>query len=46
MAPDPTEDYYLALEVEENAMLAQITKSYRRLARKLHPDHNKDAGAT
>ena len=47
MAPTPiTEDFYKVLEVEQNATLELITQSYRRLARKLHPDRNSEHDAT
>jgi hypothetical protein len=47
MAPSPvTEDYYMILEVQHDATPDQITKSYRRLALKLHPDRNAEAGST
>lgn len=47
MVPLPiTEDYYLILEVMENATPEVITKSYRRLALKLHPDRNSATNAT
>ncbi|MBD5164932.1 DnaJ C-terminal domain-containing protein [Helicobacter sp.] len=36
---------YETLEVSQNASADEIKKSYRRLARKYHPDINKDAGA-
>ena len=36
---------YSTLEVSENASMDEIKKSYRRLARKYHPDINKEAGA-
>lgn len=39
-APPPTFDYYAELEVERTASLAQITSSYRNLARCHHPDRN------
>lgn len=38
--PSITEDYYFVLEVSQTATLDQITKSYRRLALKVHPDRN------
>ena len=33
-----TEDYYKTLEVDQTASLELLTRSYRRLALKLHPD--------
>ena len=33
-------DYYKVLGVDENATASQITKAYRKLAKKLHPDVN------
>lgn len=36
---------YETLEISENASADEIKKSYRRLARKYHPDINKDSGA-
>jgi DnaJ-class molecular chaperone len=37
-----TTDYYKILEVSKNASHDEIQKSYRRLARKYHPDMNQD----
>ena len=36
-------DYYAILEVSFTATTAEIKRSYRRLARKHHPDLNQDA---
>ena len=33
-------DYYRVLGVDEKASAGEVTKSYRKLARKLHPDAN------
>ena len=38
-------DYYKVLGVESDADEAAIKSAYRKLARKYHPDVNKDAGA-
>jgi curved DNA-binding protein len=38
-------DYYETLGVERDASNEDIRKAYRQLARKYHPDVNKDAGA-
>lgn len=39
------QDYYEALEVPRDASEEEIRRSYRRLARKYHPDINKEPGA-
>jgi curved DNA-binding protein len=39
------QDYYEALEVPRDASADDIRRAYRRLARKYHPDVNKDPGA-
>ncbi|QSZ29353.1 hypothetical protein DSL72_003867 [Monilinia vaccinii-corymbosi] len=41
-----TEDYYMVLEVVQTATPGQVVESYRRLARKLHPDKNPSSDAT
>lgn len=47
MAPVPiTEDYYKVLEVGQTAAPELITRNYRRLALKLHPDRNAKHDAT
>ncbi|WP_199042880.1 molecular chaperone DnaJ [Glycomyces salinus] len=38
-------DFYAALGVPQDASKKDIEKSYRRLARELHPDHNPDPDA-
>jgi molecular chaperone DnaJ len=38
-------DYYATLEVERSTNKADIKKAYLRLARKYHPDVNKESGA-
>jgi curved DNA-binding protein len=39
------QDYYKTLELERKATPDEIQKAYRRLARKYHPDVNKQKGA-
>ena len=38
-------DYYEILGVKKDATEAQIKSAYRKLARKYHPDVNKEKGA-
>src|SRR3954470_11083779 len=38
-------DYYKVLGVDKKASQDDIKKSYRKLARKYHPDTNKESGA-
>ncbi|KAF2727107.1 DnaJ-domain-containing protein [Polyplosphaeria fusca] len=46
VCPPITEDYYMILEVEQNAAPQLIVSSYKRLALKLHPDKNARHDAT
>ena len=39
-------DYYKTLGVEKNASKDEIKKAYKTLAKKYHPDMNKEADAT
>jgi DnaJ-class molecular chaperone len=39
------DDYYGALELNKNASLDEIRKSFRTLALKYHPDKNKNEGS-
>ena len=39
------DDYYKVLELNTNASIAEIKKSFRTLALKYHPDKNKDVGS-
>lgn len=38
-------DYYSILEIPKTAAQEEIKKAYRKLARKYHPDINKESGA-
>ena len=43
--PVAFQDYYDALGVSRDASSDEIRQAYRRLARRYHPDVNKEAGA-
>ncbi len=42
---EKSKDYYTVLGVAKSASKEEIQKAYRKLARKYHPDINKEAGA-
>ncbi|ESZ89996.1 hypothetical protein SBOR_9618 [Sclerotinia borealis F-4128] len=47
MAPVPiTDDYYMVIEIAQTATREEVVQSYRRLAKKIHPDRNTSHDAT